>query len=332
MIYSLLTALLCVSSISSDLNPPEIQELIISGLERAYVEQFDSAQIFFDEVIDSHPQNPAGYFFKAALLQFRMMDESQFSDEEEYLALLRKTIRISEAILANEDNLWAEYYLGSSYTYRAVYEGMKNDYFETFKYGVKGGKILQDIIKKDSTFYDAYLGAGSYEYFWARAARYLPILKLGGGDVDEAIRKLHVAADKAVYSNRTAQNSLVFMLGEEKNYSLAHAINDQLLALYPGSRTFLWSKADLEFKQEIYRAAIETYGELLDRYETENETNYSNIAQCKLFIGKCYVKLDEKDEARAALKDVVRLKPHADKYPLINDYCREAYVLLSRIF
>lgn len=332
MIQALLATICCLVSISTDLNPPEVQSLIESGLEYAYIEQFDSAQIYFDAVIDSYPDNPAGYFFKAALLQLKMMDESQFTDEEQYLKLTRQTVKLSEAVLEVEDNLWAEFYLGSSYTYRAVYEGLKSDYYETFKYGVKGGRILQDIIKKDSIFYDAYLGAGSFEYFWARAARYLPILKLGGGNVNEAIRKLHIAADMSIYSKRTAQNSLIFIHGEEKNYQLAQSLTDQLLTLYPGSKTFLWSKADLEYKQENYHDAIDTYSELLTRYESEENKNYSNIAQCKLIIGKCYLKLDEKEEAREALKDVVRLNHHSEKYPLIKEYCREAYGLLSRIF
>jgi len=332
MIHTVLATICSLLSTSFDLNPPEIQNLIKAGLEYAYIEQFDSAQIYFDAAIDSYPDNPAGHFFKAALLQLKMMDQSQFTAEEQYLKLTRKAVKLSEAVLEVEDNLWAEFYLGSSYTYRAVYEGMKSDYYETFKYGVKGGRILQGIIKKDSTFYDAYLGAGSFEYFWARAARYLPILKLGGGNVNEAIRKLNIAADKSTYSNRTAQNSLVFIYGEEKNYSLAHFLNDQLLVLYPGSKTFLWSKADLEYKEEDFRAALKTYNKLLVRYETEENKNYSNIAQCNLIIGKCYLALNEKDEAREALKSVVRLKPHEDKFPLIKEYCREAYGLLSRIF
>jgi tetratricopeptide (TPR) repeat protein len=332
MIPSALPTIWYLFSVSLNLNPPEVQNLVISGLEYAYIEQFDSAQMYFDVVIDSYPDNPAGYFFKAALLQLKMMDQSRFTDEEQYLQLTRQAIKLSETILHTEDDLWAEFYLGSSYTYRAVYEGLKNDYYETFKYGVKGGRILQGIIKRDSTFYDAYLGAGSFEYFWARAARYLPVLKLGGGNVNEALRKLHVAAEKSIYSNRTAQNSLVFILGEEKNYQLAHSLNKQLLTLYPDSKTFLWSKADLEYKEENYQDAIHTYRRLLGRYEAEENKNYSNIAQCKLFVGKCHLKLNEKDEAREALKGVVGLKPHADQYPLIKEYCREAYGLLSRIF
>ena len=322
-----------VSGLSTpyDLNTAEVQNLIHNGLEFAYVEEFDSGKVYFDKIIELYPTNPAGYFFKAALLQVKMMDECHFADEKEYLTLVKQAIKYSEKILEEENNLWAKFYLGSSHTYRAVYEGLKNNYLETFKYGVKGGRILQDIIKEDSTFYDAYLGAGFFEYFWARAARYLPILKLMGGDVDEALRKLHIAAEKSLYSGPTTKNYLVFIYGEEGQYDKASNIVDSLLLKYPKSKTFLWSKANLEFKKKDYNMAADLYHDLFVRYDEHNSKNYANLAQCKLFIGKCFYELEEKESAREALKEVVGYKKFSDQYPQIKGYCREAYGLLSRL-
>jgi len=331
MTQSLLTTVYFLLSTVSDLNPPAVQELIKSGLEFAYVEEFDSAQIYFDEVIKTYPENPAGYFSKAALLQLKMMDKCQFSEEEKYFSLMKQATKCAKKILKEEENLWAEFYLASSYAYRAVYEGFKNNYLETFQLGVKGGRMLQGIIKKDSTFYDAYLGAGTFEYFWARAARYLPILKLIGGDVNEAIRKLHVAAKKGLYSGPTARNSLAFIYSEERQYDVATNIIDSLLLEYPGSKTFLWNEAYLEFKKKNYYLAVVLYNNLYTLYDSQNEKNYSNLAQCKLLIGKCFYELKEKEMAKDALKEVIRLKKYADKYPKIKKYCREAYGLLSRI-
>ncbi|UCG92064.1 MAG: hypothetical protein JSV97_13585 [candidate division WOR-3 bacterium] len=315
----------------SDLNPPEVQVLIQSGLELAYVEAFDSAQIYIDEIIEAYPENPAGYFFRAALVQLYMMDACEYSKEKEYLSLIKETTKRAEEILKAEENLWAEFYLASTYAYRAVFEGYKKNYFETFRLGVKGGTMLQGIVRKDSTFYDAYLGAGTYEYFWARAARYLPILKLMGGDINEAIRKLHVAADKSIYAAPTARNSLAFIYGEEGEYDTAIDIIDSLLSEYPESKTFLWNKAFLEFNRENYLLAADLYAQLYARYDAENKKNYSNLAQCKLFVGKCLLELKEKEQARSALKEVIGFKKYSDTYPQIKDYCREAYGMLSRI-
>ncbi len=312
-----------------ELNPPEIQNLIKTGLEFSYIEQFDSADACFERIIEFCPDNPAGYFFKAALLQLKMMDACHFKEEKNYYMLMKEVRRICEKILQQKENIWAEFYLGSSYAYQAVYEGLKANYLETFNYGVKGGRILQSILKRDSLFYDAYLGCGTYEYFWARASRYLPFLKLGNGNVDEAIRKLHIAAEKSLYAGPTARNSLVFIYSEEKNFDIATRIIDSLLNEYPESKTFHWNKAELEFQKKNYTVAIETYQWLFSHYITEE--NYSNLAQCKLYIGKCHYEMGNRSDAKIALKEVIGYKKYQDEYPKIKEYCREAYSLLSRI-
>lgn len=316
---------------SLDLNLPEVEFALRAGLEHAYLEQFDSARFYFDEIARNHPQNPAGYFMNAALLQLKMMDECRFDDEDEYYGMMRKAVKLAQDILTKEDNSWARFYLASAYTYQAVYKGYRRDYFETLKLGVKGGRMMQELTQEDSMFYDAYLAAGTFEYFWARASRYLPFLNLGGGDVDGAIRKLHIAAEKSLYSGPTARNSLVFIYNEEGQYVKAESIVDDLLAEYPTSKTFLWNKADLEFRRKNYRKAADLYEILYDRYDANDERNYSNLAQCRLYIGKCLAELGEKDDARKNLKGVIKLKEHSKEYPQIKGYCREAYALLNRL-
>ncbi|UCF69813.1 MAG: tetratricopeptide repeat protein [candidate division WOR-3 bacterium] len=322
---------LLIFYVSLDLNPPEVERNIKLGLEHAYVEQFDSARFYFDIIVRDYPDSPAGYFMNAALLQLKMMDECRFGDESEYYRLMRKTISLSEKIVAGEDNVWARFYLANAYIYQAVYKGYRKDYFETFRLGVKGGRMMQELARDDTLFYDAYLAAGTFEYFWARASRYLPFFNLGGGDIEGAIAKLHIAAEKSMYSGPTARNSLVFVYCEEAQYDKAESIANGLLAEYPKSKTFLWNKADLEFRRKNYEAAAKAYEILYMRYVSDINKNYANLAQCRLYIGKCFVELGKKDDARINLKEVIKLKEHSDNYPQIKGYCREAYALLNRL-
>jgi tetratricopeptide (TPR) repeat protein len=317
--------------VSININPPEVESLVKMGLEHAYIENFDSASAYFGEVISGYPENPAGYFMLGALLQLKMMEECRFEEEDEYFSLMRKSINYAEKILEDGNDTWARFYLANSYVYQAVYKGYRKDYFETFTLGVKGGRMMQDLMREDTTFYDAYLAAGTFEYFWARATRYLPFLNLGGGDVGGAIKKLHIAAEKSLYSGVTAKTSLVFIFGEEGEYEKAQGIIDSLLAEYPSSRTFLWNKAELEFKSKKFRVAAGLFEELYDQYEAQKDKNYANLAQSCLYIGKCYAELNEKADARRNLKEVIKFKEFSDMYPQINGYCREAYALLNRL-
>jgi hypothetical protein len=210
-----------------------------------------------------------------------------------------------------------------------VYEGTKRNYLETFNYGLRGGRMMQALLKKDTTFYDAFLAVGTFEYFWARAGRYLPILKLAGGDANEAIRKLRVAAEKSLFSGPTAENSLAFVFTEEGDYGKARRYADTLLIRYPKSKTFMWNKAGLEFRDKNYAAAAESYQRLFQAYEPLD--NFANMCQCKLFMGKCYNALQDREKARQALKDAINYRKHSDAYPQIKAYVREAYSILSKI-
>jgi hypothetical protein len=78
-----------------------------------------------------------------------------------------------------------------------------------------------------------------------------------------------------------------------------------------------------------YPGAIGLFQALFDKYE--KNSNYSNLAQCMLYIGKCHCALKESDLARQALKAVISYKAYADRYPKIEAYCREAYGLLSKL-
>lgn len=331
MMYPMFFSFLYLFTAHYDLNPAEFQDLVHAGLEFAYVEEFDSAQTYFDTIIARYPENPAGYFLTATLLQLKMMDECHNAYEDDYLSFTKKGVKYAERILEEEENIWAEFYIGSSYINRAFYEGFKGNYFEALKQSIKASRILKNIIAKDSTFYDAYFGIGTYEYFWARVTRYIPVLRLADGKVSEAIRKLHIAADKSVYSGPMSKDVLASIYGEEGEFAKADSIIDRLLMDYSDSRLFLWNKVQLTFKQKKYAHAADLYDRLFAMYDSHNKKNYANLAYCKLYIGKCFYELGEKDRAKEALKEVIAYKEHVEEYPQIKDYCREAYGLLSRM-
>jgi tetratricopeptide (TPR) repeat protein len=138
-----------------------------------------------------------------------------------------------------------------------------------------------------------------------------------------------VAAENSCYSGPTAENSLTFVYTEEGYYDKARQFADTLLARYPRSKTFQWNKAGLEYRDKNYAAAAESYQRLFEGYESLN--NYANLCQCKLFIGKCYYALKDKEKARQALKDAIYYQKYSGSCPQIKNYVREAYSLLSKI-
>ncbi|MEO0225669.1 MAG: hypothetical protein ABIL05_01825 [candidate division WOR-3 bacterium] len=307
----------------ADLNPPEVQNYIQRGLNFAYVESFESASAWFDSVIINYPNNPAGWFFKAALIQVYMMDACRNDREKEYYHLIDSAVVRAERNLNNGQNPWALYYLGSSYTYRAVYEGVKKNYWTAFSLGLKGGKILKRLIELYPEFYDAYLGAGSFDYFWARASHYLPVLKLVG-DFNKGIEEIKVARDRSIYSQVAAQNALVWIYTQEKNFVEGIKLAEDLLTRYSNSRTFLWSMAGILTASKNHERAIFYYQRLYNIYDSLNEKNYANLAQTKLCIARSFFEIKKNKEARQACDQVISFYRYHRQYPQIIDYVNEA--------
>ncbi len=309
-----------------DLNSPQVQDYILKGLEYAYVESFDQAGAWFDSVKNNYPENPAGWFFKAALLQVYMMDGCRNDRETEYYELIDSAIARANKNLDNDQNPWALYYLGSSYTYRAVYEGSKKNYWTAFSLGLKGGKLLKKLIELFPEFYDGYLGAGSFDYFWARASRYLPVLKLVG-DFNKGVEEITIAKNKSIYSRVTAQNALVWIYIQEGKFSNGIPLAEGLLKEYPNSRTFLWSMAGIHMANKKYELAQSYYEKLYAIYDSLDEKNYANMAQSRLYIAKCLFELKKNKEARIACDQVIGFYRHRDQYPQIVSYVNEAKII-----
>lgn len=309
-----------------DLNPPEIEPLVLNGLRYAYTESFDSAAVWFDSIQRVYPENPSGWFYKAALVQVYMMDGCRTDRELEYSQLIDSTIAKATRYLGDGSNPWAQYYLGSAHMYSAIHEGSKKNYWAAFSLGMKGGKMLKKLIETYPEFYDAYLGAGSFDYFWARASRYLPVLKLIG-DFTKGVEEIKVARAKGAYSRITAQNALVWIYTQEGKYAEGLRLADDLVAQYPSSRTFLWSRAGIRYANRKYEDALADYERLYAIYDAAAEKNYANLAQGKLYAGKCLFELGRLKESRQACDAVLGFYRYRDRYPQINDYVNEAKAL-----
>lgn len=309
--------------LATDLNPPGAESLILKGLEYAYVESFAQADAWFDSVRRTWPDNPAGWFFKAALLQVYMMDGCRTDREAEYYELIDSTVEKASRIAGSEKNPWAQYYLGSASTYRAVFEGSKKNYWVAFSLGMKGGKIMKRLIENYPEFYDAYLGAGSYDYFWARASRYLPVLRLVG-DFTKGATEITAAMNKSTYSKITGQNALVWIYTQEGRFTEGIELARDLVKDYPNSRTFLWSMGGIFLASKQYEDAIGVFERLYSIYDSLNEKNYANLAQCRLYVARCLFELDRTEECLKTCDEVIGFYRYRSSFPQITNYVNEA--------
>lgn len=267
-------------------------EIIRQGVGLAFNGHYQEALGEFRKLRTLDIKDPAGTFFQAATLHAKMMDYEAELWREEFLALLDTTESLaSEEIQRNTTNAWARFYRGCAYSYRAIFEARSGNWWAGFKYGRRAKSELEKTVKQDSTLYDAYLGLGAYDYWRSVKTKFLWWLPFVGDRRTRGIEQVQLAAERGIYFQEVAQNSLVWIYIEEEEYNQAHHLAQQLCKRFPESRVFLWGMAATLVGQKRWEKAIESYEAILRSVESETLDNHYNAIECHYWIATSYFEL-----------------------------------------
>ncbi|MBN2010155.1 tetratricopeptide repeat protein [candidate division KSB1 bacterium] len=275
-----------------------IDSLICHGIEQSILQNYSEAEDVFTSLISSEPLNPRAYFFKAAVIQSKMMDFESMEWEAEFYKLLDQTEAKAKQLKQQQpENPWSYFYLGSAYSYRAFYEGRAGSYVTAAKHGLAGIKALKKAIEIDSTIYDVYFGLGSYKYWRSKMTRYINWLPLIKDERKQGTEMVKQAASKGRYTRYAAINELTWILIDDGQVSEALSWAKIGLAKYPHSRFFMWGTAKCYFNLQQYNEALIMYEQILESLSQESINNHYNEIICYYKIADCYYHLNDNDSA-----------------------------------
>ncbi len=263
----------------SSILPGDMDTLLVKGLEFSYVENYDSAGYYFNEMIKEYPDHPAGYFMKTGLLLLYLTDYERDDSLDYFLAMVDTVLDVVEKYKikaeTETDSAWAYFFEGGAYLYRGFWNGRGGRYVKAFNDGVTAIDKMDYAIKMDSTVYDAYLGTGGFHYFQYKLKHILSIGIVSGAD--KSIAEIQKAVEKGHFSNIAAMDILVVVLTEEKRFNEAWNIVDSLRAMYPKSRTFQWAATKIADKEGKPYKAVKEYMKLWKMIERDQPDSYYNL-------------------------------------------------------
>jgi tetratricopeptide (TPR) repeat protein len=110
---------------------------------------------------------PHGYFYQSYIYALLY---SQDRTNRQLDSLLKSSVDIAlekgnRYKKENPDNPEAFYYLGATNGILGIYHVLNSSYIKGYIHGRRGKNYLQDAIRIDSTYYDAYLGLGIFHYY-----------------------------------------------------------------------------------------------------------------------------------------------------------------------
>ena len=286
-----------------------IDGYIHRGIKLTITQDYPKAFSTFDSLKQFTNNDPRPYFYHAAAIQARMLDYENYSEENFFFDLITKTIDLSENWISNESTeAMGCFFKGASYTYRGFFHAQKKNYLKGIRDAMIGIKFLEKTIQLDSTFYDAYLGIGSYYYWRSRLTQMFNWLPLFPDQQKEGLEMIHKAIRFGRYGKDVSVNGLIWIEIDRNNFPRAEVLTLHMLQKYPNCRYFLWPLAEIYFKAGDFAKSIEQYEKIQESFKQEKVNNRYNEVVCGLKISRALLLLKNYNEAGKVATNTLALE------------------------
>lgn len=305
----LLTVLLLFSfkNFAQEYPDPAVNSLLKSGIDYLIEQNYTQAKQVFVKLDNKYPGLPFGKIYLAAVEIARAYDYGEDYNNKLISGYLNTAKEESEKLLKEKADIWNYYFLGLSEGYIAYYEGLNGSWLTSLNEAVSSTSNMEECLKINPEFYEAYSGIGNYKYWKSKKTEFLNWLPFIHDERNEGIYLLEKATDKSSYNKYLAYNSLIWIYIDQKNYSGAVSAAGKAMEEYPGTRFFKWGLA--RAYEDIDRTkAIKCYYEILNSYPNINGMNYYNEILLKHLIAQQYAKLGDKPKALKLCGEILAVK------------------------
>lgn len=285
-----------------------VQQQVLAGVDALYSMQFDKANTVFTALIEQHPKNPIGYFFRSTIYLWQYLFDKNDADLKAFLAESDRTIDVAEqAIDANANDSEAHAYLGAMYGYRALANIQAKNYLKA-SWDVRNSySSLSEALKKNPKQYEAYLGMGIFNFLIGVLPKTSQVLmNVVGieGNKERGIQQLHIAAEKALHTRNDAHFALgllyVYYKGE---YDKGLGYLKPLLQRYPNNIPLLYALGNIEAQLKKMPTAIAYYKKVLSLSNTNFKqfTVYSNFR-----LGEVLFRSNDFENSKQAMQKFIK--------------------------
>lgn len=295
-------------------NSPETDSLINVGMDQVHQLETDSALVTFSILTEIYPDDPIGYFYRAAIYDLVNQNYRITTFEKEFKREVDLAIKKGEKyIKKNKKNPLGFFYLGGAYGFRGLHEVKKRQWIKAFVDGLKGLNHLKKSLVIREDFYDAYFGLGMYHYWRSAMTKKLIFLPGLSDQRQQGINELKLVIEKGKYATIESKFGLVTCYYNEAIYDSALAINSDLYADFPFDPSVLYLRAKIFEKTERWQ---DLYDITQDLYKLITDYEHQSIGyqiECHYLKALALNKLNKKQEAVQHLETAIALKKKRNK-------------------
>jgi hypothetical protein len=228
---------------------PAADRLIREAVESSYNLQLDKSRAAAKELQNRFPDHPAGYTIMAETYWWEaQMDPHNSAIENTYYQAQDLAVQKSEAALKTGKYPKFEVlaYLASAHgSYARFQVTQKEAYLSALRAGLRAHRYAEEVYNLDKTYYDIYVGLAAFNYFTGTLPAVIkPFAFLIGarGDKDVGLEQFRIAMEKARYSRTEARIVYYTAMLENKQYSTAFPVLENLMTAYPDNFVlYVWA-------------------------------------------------------------------------------------------
>ncbi len=290
-----------------------IDSLLTTGINEILLQNYSDANKIFVKLDKQYPNNPLGEIYLAATEIAKSVDYEESFNSNFIDSLLTLAEEKTETLLEqDENNIWYNYYNALIYGYTAYYQALQNNIMRALSNGVESLQGFKKCLETDPNFYEAYIAAGTYNYWKSAQTKYLSWLPFISDNRKKGIEFLEKAVQHLTYNYYLAAYSLIWIYIDYEQSEKAISLSLEMLKKNPDSRFFRWGLARAYEDTDINKA-IAVYNELLNSIETlENRNGYNDIV-LKHKIAMLYYKKGEKKKALNLCNEILDFKINSVK-------------------
>ncbi len=296
--------------------------LVTVGINNIYNIKFDEAELNFAKLEEAFPKHPAGKFFRAMIIWWKiMLDQNNEMYDELFEDRLEEVIDFCDDILdENDENVDALFFKGGALGFRGRLYSVRKEWFDAALDGKDALPLVFEAYNIDPTNEDVKLGFGIYNYYAAAIPEKYPFIKpamifFPSGDKEKGIEQLEAAAVKAKYAAIESQFFLMNLYYQfENEYDKSLKYNEVLYNRFPDNPIFHKYMGRIYIKKGNYTTASKYFLEIKDKCE-KKLLGYNDLLlrEATYYLGVNYQSKNQIDLARENFKKCTEVSSVIDE-------------------
>jgi tetratricopeptide (TPR) repeat protein len=262
---------------------PALPAEAAQAMEKMYGGDSEGAIQMLRQFERAQPENPLGYLLEgeaewwkmycaACDIKWGMVDagrRGKMREDEAYLGLADKAIKLGQAQLAKSDSPEMHLYIGMGWALKARLYSLRGENRNTARAGVVARAEFIRAVQMDPQMADATAGLGLYDYYVDTLSPIVRLLRLivgiPGGNKREGIREMETGISQGTLMAVEARFYLAKNLRTyDQQYERAANLMEPLIARYPRNPSFLLLLGNLNAELHRYDRASEHFHSALN--------------------------------------------------------------------